>query len=65
MHYNEHYETKESDEKNNFYDMTSLFKNIISKGDNVVAFPLSEYWLDIGGKSEYEKAETEFHKIFS
>jgi len=51
--------------KNNFYDMTSLFKNIISKGDNVVAFPLSEYWLDIGGKSEYEKAETEFHKIFS
>jgi NDP-sugar pyrophosphorylase family protein len=50
--------------KNEFYDMTSLFEEVISTGANTVAFPLQEYWLDIGRKSEYEQANAEFHKIF-
>ncbi len=50
--------------ENEFYDMTSLFEKVISAGGNTVAFPLQEYWLDIGRKSEYEQANAEFHKIF-
>jgi dTDP-glucose pyrophosphorylase len=48
-----------------FYDMTSLFEKIISAGGNTIAFPLQEYWLDIGRKSEYEKANVDFNKVFN
>jgi NDP-sugar pyrophosphorylase family protein len=49
---------------NEYYDMTSLFEDIIIKGKNAVSFPLQEYWLDIGRVSEYHQANDEFHKVF-
>jgi NDP-sugar pyrophosphorylase family protein len=49
---------------NEYYDMTSLFEDIIIKGKNAVSFPLQEYWLDIGRVSEYQQANDEFHKVF-
>lgn len=46
--------------KNNFFDMPDLFKKLINEKKEVSAFPLREYWLDIGRIDDYEKATYEF-----
>ncbi|ABB43877.1 Nucleotidyl transferase [Sulfurimonas denitrificans DSM 1251] len=50
--------------KNQFYDMPTLFEDLISKNKNVVSFPLREYWLDIGRMEEFEKANNEYDEVF-
>ena len=49
---------------NEYYDITTLFQKIISMGINTTAFPLQEYWLDIGRVSEYNQANAEFKQLF-
>ncbi len=51
--------------KNDFYDMPTLFEKMIEQNDNIISFPLREYWLDIGRIEEYEKANNEYHGVFS
>lgn len=51
--------------KNEFYDMPTLFEKMIEQNDNAISFPLREYWLDIGRIEEYEKANNEYHGVFS
>lgn len=43
-----------------YLDMTSLFEKVMSEGLETVAFPLREYWLDIGRISDYEKANGDY-----
>ncbi len=50
--------------KNEYYDITSLFQKAISMGINTSAFPLQEYWLDIGRVSEFDQANAEFKNLF-
>ena len=50
---------------NEFYDMPSLFEELIKNNRKVVSFPLKEYWLDIGRIADYEKANIEYHDVFS
>lgn len=38
-------------------DMTELIQRVLDNGLSVVAFPLREYWVDIGEHSDYEKAQ--------
>lgn len=45
--------------QNEFFDMPTLLKDIISKGQEIAAFPIHEFWLDIGKHSDFEKAQTE------
>ena len=45
-----------------YYDMTSLFQDIADKGLQTLAFPIREYWLDIGGINEYKKGEKDYNK---
>ncbi|MFJ8102433.1 nucleotidyltransferase family protein [Lysinibacillus sp. NPDC096212] len=47
-----------------FYDMPTLFEQLIEKDKKTSAFPIREYWLDIGQKDEYERADREFTNIF-
>jgi len=49
---------------NEFYDMPTLFENIMKKGESVVSFPIREYWLDIGQIEEFKQANDEYHEIF-
>ena len=49
---------------NQFYDMPTLFEKLISENENVISFPLREYWLDIGHIEEYEKANEEYDEVF-
>jgi NDP-sugar pyrophosphorylase family protein len=44
---------------NEFFDMTSLLKQIKKNGMKVCAFPIVEYWLDVGRHSDFEKANTD------
>ena len=39
------------------FDMTDLIERLVEKGRHVVSFPIVEYWLDIGQKADYERAE--------
>ncbi len=47
-----------------FYDMPTLFEELIAQGEKSISFPLREYWLDIGRIEEYEKANQEYHEVF-
>jgi dTDP-glucose pyrophosphorylase/predicted transcriptional regulator len=51
--------------ENEFYDMPTLFEALIKEGKKSVSFPLREYWLDIGRIEEYEKANSEYHGVFT
>ncbi|WP_066399561.1 nucleotidyltransferase family protein [Cytobacillus eiseniae] len=46
--------------QNEFFDMPDLFKQLMNEQQEVSAFPLREYWLDIGRMDDYEKANYEF-----
>ncbi|MDV6376981.1 nucleotidyltransferase family protein [Sporosarcina sp. GW1-11] len=43
-----------------FYDMPELYKELMDKQKIVSAFPLREYWLDIGRIADYEKANWDY-----
>ena len=47
-----------------FYDMPTLFENIIKNKLKSISFPIHEYWLDIGRIDEYEKANNEYCEVF-
>ncbi|MBS4048005.1 MAG: nucleotidyltransferase family protein [Alphaproteobacteria bacterium] len=46
-------------------DMPDLFHRARTKDSNVVVFPISEYWLDIGRSEDYIRANAEFTGHFS
>ena len=50
--------------KKEFYDMPTFFEKLINEKENVISFPLREYWLDIGRIEEYEKANEEYEDVF-
>ncbi|OKP85808.1 alcohol dehydrogenase [Paenibacillus helianthi] len=47
-----------------FYDMPDLFKKLIAVNKEVSAFPLREYWLDIGQAADYDKANGDYKGVF-
>lgn len=46
------------------YDMTDLFEDLMRAGRQAIVFPLREYWLDVGGAEDLERASNEFPKVF-
>lgn len=50
---------------NDFFDMPSLFDRLLQKQQETAAFPIREYWLDIGRKDDLERANGEYAEIFS
>ena len=49
---------------NQFYDMPTLFEEMIKCGYRTISFPIREYWLDIGRIDEYKKANIEYKEVF-
>ena len=43
--------------KNTFFDMPTLFEKLTEIGKKTTAFPLHEYWFDIGRLEEYQHVE--------
>ena len=50
--------------QNSFYDMPSLFDELIRKHEEISAFPIREYWMDIGQIDDFQRANGEFKKNF-
>lgn len=46
--------------KDEYYDMTSLFESALKDKKKTCAFPLHEYWMDIGQRDDLEKARSDF-----
>jgi NDP-sugar pyrophosphorylase family protein len=42
------------------FDMPNLFEDLIAAGKTTAAYPLREYWLDIGRLAEFERAQQEW-----
>ena len=42
------------------FDMPTLFERLIAAGEPTIAFPLREYWVDIGRLEEFERAQREW-----
>ena len=40
-----------------FFNATDFMEKLIAEKRNVIRFPLSGYWIDIGNKQEYQKAQ--------
>lgn len=50
--------------KKAYFDMPNLFEKLIGKGHKTAAFPIMEYWLDIGNLDHYEQANQEYGSVF-
>ena len=51
--------------KNIFFDMPELFRALVERGHGTSAFPVHEYWLDIGRTADFEQAHSDYREIFS
>ncbi|MDP3871347.1 MAG: nucleotidyltransferase family protein [Methyloversatilis sp.] len=45
---------------NTFFDMPTLFEKLLDSGRRTSAYPLREYWLDVGRLEELERAQSEW-----
>ena len=51
--------------KNQYLDMPALFNQLVSEKQSTLAFPIREYWIDIGQHSDFAQAQSDFPGIFS
>ncbi len=49
---------------NKDYNMPVLFKHLIEQKKETTAFPIREYWLDIGRLEDYRQADGDFAEVF-
>ncbi|MGE4192505.1 MAG: nucleotidyltransferase family protein [Pseudodesulfovibrio sp.] len=50
--------------KNEYLDMPSLFGRLMDKGEPTAAFPIHEYWMDIGRKQDFDQANFDYDMHF-
>lgn len=47
-----------------YFDMTTLFERLIERKCETAAFPIREYWLDIGRLDDLERAQADYGGLF-
>lgn len=57
-------ETLQSISPQSRLDMPQLFNHLIENKIRTAAFPIHEYWMDIGSPLDFKKAKDEFQEIF-
>ncbi len=50
--------------KEQFYDMPTLFEELIKQNKTPLSFPVDEYWLDIGQMHQLQQARDEYFGVF-
>lgn len=50
---------------NEYFDMPALFDKLFEMQLETAAFPIREYWLDIGRKADFERANGDYDEVFS
>ncbi|MBN3575775.1 nucleotidyltransferase family protein [Vibrio neptunius] len=53
----------ESVPKNHHIDMPTLLEQHLNERDNVLMFPIHEYWLDIGRMDDFNRAQADIHTL--
>ncbi len=48
-----------------FFDMTSLLNRVLGSNSKISAFPIREYWIDIGHPDDLRRANVDFGENFS
>lgn len=48
-----------------YFDIPSLVEQLIANGEAITAFPIREYWLDIGMMKDYDQANVDFDSHFT
>lgn len=49
---------------NTYFDMPTLFEQLIGSKKETAVFPIREYWLDVGQLADYDRANGEYRDIF-
>ncbi len=47
-------------DKEEFFDMPQLFDALLAEGKKTTAYPIREYWLDIGRMDDFERAQEDY-----
>lgn len=47
-----------------YFDMPTLFENIVAREMETAVFPVREYWLDVGRMDDFERANWEYNDQF-
>ena len=47
-----------------YFDMPALFEGMIKNGHETTAFPIREYWIDIGQTSDLKQANGDYIRLF-
>lgn len=50
---------------NAYFDMPTLFNQLIAQEKKTTVFPIREYWMDIGRINDFERANNEFTEVFT
>jgi len=50
---------------NQYFDMPDLFTAILESQGRTAAFPIHEYWQDVGQKEDFHRANGEYENIFN
>ncbi len=51
--------------ENVYFGIDTLIKNLLKKNIPVVKYESKDYWLDIGRPGDYEKARSDYEKLFN
>ena len=51
--------------RNDYFDMPAFFDTLLEKQLETAAFPIHEYWMDIGRKDDLDRANGDYDKVFS
>lgn len=49
--------------KDIFYDATDFMSQILANKLNIISYPFSGYWLDVGKHEDFEKAQVDIHNL--
>ncbi|TON63967.1 hypothetical protein CGH51_25655, partial [Vibrio parahaemolyticus] len=49
--------------ENHHIDMPTLLEQHMNKRNNVLMFPIHEYWLDIGRMDDFNRAQTDIYTL--
>ena len=50
--------------RDQYFDMPSLFEAMLGRGMRARCHHIDGYWLDVGRRSDYERANMDFGKVF-
>jgi dTDP-glucose pyrophosphorylase/CBS domain-containing protein len=51
--------------KDTYFDITTLFERLMLANEKAVTYSLRDYWLDIGHRNDFERANQDYAEVFN